>query len=689
MKSGRVVLASLFLIMLFSCLVNATNGYRFAVEAEIGPDQVSISDSFYFSTYLGGDDAKQSDDDRGAHSCIGPDGTVYSLIYSSTRHWPRVDAIYDTYRGGESDIVLIQTSADGTEYLFSTFLGGNGLDFPSKMHVDNQGNVYIVGSTRSTDLATPGSYDDTWNGNDDVFVMKLNPHTGTIHYATYIGGSSDEHPNSLVVDSSGYVYVTGFTQSNDFPKVNAIDGVLDGGTDAFIFKLNADGTGLVFSTFIGGDGHEESSDIALGVDGDICITGRTGSSDFPTSDGAFDRTLNGSTDAFITKIESDGSGIVYSSLIGGTGTESGKCCVFDDAGNLYVTGTTHSIDFPTVTAYDAHSNGGLDTFLVKMNEQGSELLYSTYFGGIDDDMPRGMCLDEWGHVVIQGGTNSNDFPMVNAFDDELDGEMDIDENTYIDCFVSKLDISSNRLLFSTYIGGNGNEDSGWIDLDDKGNFIICGMTKSNDFPVTNNSLQDNYYYDWDVFVAAVYDRGDMDNDNLLEYQEVSAGTNRTNSDSDFDGMLDGWEVQYNLDPLDDSDASEDSDSDGLTNLQEHNLGTNPLLADSDLDSYPDGWEVANGFPPDDPNVPLNELFLFNLPLIVAAAVISVVVPIVYFFRPKQEIEAEERARIDAEAIEATRRALQELTEDIQTGSDSETINDRPSIEEGTEGGTEE
>ncbi|MFW9911768.1 MAG: SBBP repeat-containing protein [Candidatus Thorarchaeota archaeon] len=690
MKSGRVVLASLFLIMLFSCLPNTTNGYRFEVESEIGPNQVSISESFYFSTYLGGDDAKQSDDDRGAHSCIGPDGTVYSLVYSSTQYWPMVDAIYDTYRGGESDIVLVQTTADGTEYMFSTFLGGNGLEFPAKMHVDDQGSVYIVGSTSSTDLATPGSYDETFNGgNNDVFVMKLNPHTGIIHYATYIGGSSDEHPYSLVVDSSGYVYVTGYTQSNDFPKVNAIDGVLNGGTDAFIFKLNADGSDLEFSTFFGGSGGDKGYDITLGLDGKVCITGETSSIDFSSSDGAYDRTLNGTLDGFIAKIEADGSEIIYSSLIGGTGTDSGRCCVSDSAGNLYVTGSTQSGDFPCVAPYDEDSNGNLDVFLLKMNEQGSELLYSTYFGGNHDDEPRGICLDEWGHVVIQGGTSSDDFPMKNAFDDELDGEIDIDENTFIDCFVSRLDIISNRLLFSTYIGGNGNEDSGWIDLDDKGNFVICGMTKSNDFPVTDDSLQAGYFYNWDVFVAAVYDRGDMDEDDLMEFQERALGTDPLNPDSDSDSMPDGWEYHNGLNPLLD-DSFQDLDLDGLSNKDEYLLGTYPNNPDSDRDSYPDEWEVANGFDPLDSNVPLNELLLFNSPLITAAAIIAVAALIVYLVRPKSEIAAEEQARIQAEDIEATRRALQELTEDIQSESVTDAPVDGPMIvEDADEGGDDE
>ncbi len=685
MKPGRVVIASLFLIMLLTCLADTTNGHRFILEPRIEPAQVTISESFYFSTFLGGD-VRLSKDDRGAHACIGPDGTIYSLIYSDTENWPMVDAIHDTYLGGESDIVLFQTNANGTEHLFSTFLGGNGLDFPAKMDIDDQGNVYIAGSTRSTDFATPGSYDDSFNGNDDVFVMKLNPHAGTVLYATYIGGSSDEHANSLVVDSTGNVYVTGITHSSDFPTVNAIDGVLDGGTDAFIFKLNADGTGLVFSTYIGGSGGEQGHDIALGLDGDVCITGETGSIDFPSSDGAFDRTLNGTGDGFITKIESNGSDIIYSTLIGGVGPDSGRCCLFDEAGNLYVTGTAHSSDFPTMPPLDTPPSGGLDVFLLKMNEQGSDLLYSTYFGGIDDDVPRGVHLDEWGYVFIQGGTNSDDFPMVNASDDELSG--DFRELFFIDCFVSKLDISSNKLEFSTYMGGNQNEDSGWIDFDDSGNIVICGMTTSSDFPVTNDSIQEDYYYNWDVFVAAVYDRGDMDGDLLMEYQEISAGTNRTNSDSDFDSIPDGWEFHNDLNPLDD-DSLFDYDLDELTNRDEYLHGTDPWNPDSDFDSYPDGWEVANGFSPVDANVPIDELLLFNLPLIAVVSIAAIAVPTVYFFLPRIRTEVEEQAEVESVDVTETRKALQELTDDIRSEPRSEIISDENSIREEADEGEDD
>jgi hypothetical protein len=664
LKFGKAVLATLFLIMLLACPITNTTGYRFVVEPKMGLNQVSVSDSFNFSTYLGGDEW-YSDDDRGGHACIGPDGTIYALIYSETEYWPMVNAINDSFLGEPSDIVLVQMSADGTELLYSTFLGGDGLDFPAKMEIDGQGNVYIVGSTRSTDFATPGSYDETFNGNDDVFVMKLNPDTNTVHYATYIGGSSDEHANSLVVDSSGNVYVTGITHSNDFPIVNGVDGVFGGGTEAFILKLNTDGTELLFSTYIGGSGYEEGNDIAIGPDGDVCITGKTGSIDFNCSDGTFDTTLNGSGDGFITKIKSDGSEIIYSTLIGGIGTDSGQCLIFDDAGNLYVTGTTHSPDFPTLNAYDDSLNGVLDVFLLKMSELGSYLLYSTYIGGIEADMPRGICLDAWGYVVIQGGTNSDDFPMANAFDDELSGE--VIEGFYIDCFVLKLDINSNWLHFSTYMGGSQNEDSGWIDYDDNGNIVICGMTTSSDFPVSNDSIQNEYYRNWDVFVAAVHDWGDMDDDDLLEFQEISVGTDSTNPDSDFDSIPDGWEFHNGLNPLID-DSLQDIDWDELINIDEYLHGTDPRNPDSDFDSFQDGWEVANGFDPLNPYVPIPELLLFYLPIIAGGVIIAIMIPIVYFFRPKPEPEAEERVVID---VDETRRALRDLTEDIQSEAVSE------------------
>jgi hypothetical protein len=335
-----------------------------------------------------------------------------------------------------------------------------------------------------------------------------------------------------------------------------------------------------------------------------------------------------------------------------------------------------------VAAINDSHNGGRDVFLQKILQDDSSVEFSTYLGGIENEEPRAMAIDEWGCIYICGGTDSDDYPLASASDDIINGEHL--PNVYIDCFVSKIDVDRSRLLFSSYLGGVSNEDPESLVLDDDGNLVICGMTKSSDFSVTSNAYQNSFFPgEWDAFLVVLYDRGDMDGDNLLEYQETLRGTNRTNNDTDFDQIPDGYEVLNGMNPLVD-DSFQDIDTDGLLNLDEYLIGTNPNNRDSDGDTISDGWEVANGYDPLDANVPIPELIVYNASIIALVAIIAVTIPTLYFLRPKRKKKARTEIREKGYDQDETRSALEALSKDLPNGEDEEIELD-PSGEDGVSG----
>lgn len=321
-------------------------------------------------------------------------------------------------------------------------------------------NAYIAGLTRSDNFPTTlGAYDTTHGGVDDGFITKLNS-TGTdLIYSTYLGSiGSTEECVAIAVDSSGKAYVVGETTHPNFPITrNAYDGSHNGGYDIFITKLNTTGTGLFYSTYLGGSG----ADRAVGVSGGIAVdgignayvTGHTNSSNFPTTAGAYDTGYNGGTwgDVFITKINSSGSTLLYSTFLGGSGDDYGHGITVDGSGNAYVTGYTTSSNFPTTP--DAESSGCVSSvFLTKINPVGSSLLHSTCLGGNNHEEAWDIVVDASGNAYITGSTMSSDFPTTStAFDTSLDG----DEDT----FIAKFLIPSQLPVFDGHdFDGDSNSD---------------------------------------------------------------------------------------------------------------------------------------------------------------------------------------------------------------------------------------
>ena len=380
--------------------------------------------------------------------------------------------------------------------LFSMFIGGTSSDVARDIAIDSSGDVFTVGMTYSTDFpVTAGAFDMVENGGLDVFVSKLNPTGSSLMYSTYIGGSNDDYGYSIEVDSTGNAYIVGTTTSGDFPTTaSAYDRTLDGG-DAFVAKLDAAGSGLVYSTFLGGSYNDGGASIAIDAVGNAFAVGSTNSSDFPTSPGAFDRSENGFFDAFVTKLNALGTGLLYSTFLGGTESENGQEIDIDVLGNTFVFGHTYSSDFPTSTgAFNRIYEGNLDTFVTELDSTGSGIVYSTYLGGGDWDNPDSLAVDSFGCAYVVGATMSVDFPTTpGAFDRTLAGGQD--------AFVTKLNATGTGLVYSTFLGGSGTDSARDIALDSAANVYVTGGTGSGNFPITPGAFDSSLNGGFDAYVT--------------------------------------------------------------------------------------------------------------------------------------------------------------------------------------------
>jgi hypothetical protein len=377
--------------------------------------------------------------------------------------------------------------------LYSTYLGGSGVDAGGGIAVDGAGSAYVTGQTTSADVPTTvGAFDTTYNGGgSDAFVTKLNAAgSAPLLYSTYLGGSGDDVGRGIAVDGTGSAYVTGFTSSGNFPTtVGAFDATYNGVTDAFVTKLNAGGSAPLYSTYLGGSAFDAGHGIALDGANSAYVTGFTHSGDFPTTPGGFDTTLDGPSDAFVTKLNPAGSApLVYSTYLGGSSEDIGFAIAVDGTASAYVTGSTRSIDFPTtVGAFDTSHNGNADAFVTKLTTAGSALLYSTYLGGSDFDSGRALAVDTFANAYVTGETQSTDFPTTpGAFDPTYNGGFN-------DAYVTKLNSAGSApLVYSTYLGGSDIDSGFGIAVDGAGSAYVTGFTGSTDFPTTPGAFDTTY-----------------------------------------------------------------------------------------------------------------------------------------------------------------------------------------------------
>jgi Bacterial Ig-like domain (group 3)/Beta-propeller repeat len=374
---------------------------------------------------------------------------------------------------------------------YSTYLGGSAGDYGYGIAVDAAGNAYVTGLTASSNFPTAHALQATFGGYADAFVAKLNAAGSALLYSTYLGGSDYDVGHGIAADSAGNAYVTGDTSSTNFPTVNALQPVAGGNGDAFVAKLSPDGSALVYSTYLGGAGGDGGYGIAVDSAGNAYVTGGTSSTNFPTAN-ALQPVPGGNGDAFAAKLDATGAGLVYSTYLGGSGGDAGSGIAVDSAGNAYVTGGTSSTNFPTANALQPMPGGNGDTFVAKLDAAGTALVYSTYLGGTGEEAGFGIAVDSAGNTYVTGRTASPDFPMANPFQPTVGGSYD--------AFVTKLNATGTALVYSTYLGGRGPDAGYGIGADGAGHAYVTGETLSADFPLAN-AFQPNFGGNYDAFVT--------------------------------------------------------------------------------------------------------------------------------------------------------------------------------------------
>jgi Beta-propeller repeat len=406
--------------------------------------------------------------------------------------------------------------------IYATYLGGANTDVGYGIAIDGAGNAYIAGQTYSTDFPiTTGAFQTACTGkagrgcykNGEAFIAKLNPEGSALLYSTYLGGSGGDAASSIAIDRSGNAYITGQTFSSNFPvtsgafQKNCKGKDPCGKGDVFVTKLDPSGSALIYSTYLGGSGTDWAASIAIDKIGNAYVTGGTSSTNFPVTRGAFQTECRDKKcslgDAFVTKLDPSGSALIYSTYLGGIAIDYGRGIAVDKAGNAYITGGTTSRNFPvTPGAFQTicgDPNCYLDdAFVAKLNSTGSALIYSTYLGGNDYDIGTGIVLDTGDHAYVVGWTGSTDFPTRNPLQAFNAGAGDL--------FIAKLNPSGSALDYSTYLGGDGQDNGNSIAIDSAGNVFVTGSTSSNNFPTLHPIQSSNFGY-VNIFVAEISHAG--------------------------------------------------------------------------------------------------------------------------------------------------------------------------------------
>jgi hypothetical protein len=421
----------------------------------------------------------------------------------------------------------------GETYLgYSTYLGGPSSDYAYDIAVDKYGAAYITGEAGSGfPLVNPAQ---PYRGGGDAFVAKISPDGQTLVYATYIGGSYLDEADSIAV-AKGFAYITGFTESGDFPTTPGAFQTANGhGTcegfaycaDAFVVRLGLDGGSLMYSTFLGAGGADSGDGIAVDAAGNAYIMGQTNSRFFPvlnavqpTYGGGYCSQPSGHNcdDAFVTKLNANGSGLIYSTYLGGNADEgfffhdTGDIAI-DQAGHAYITGYTKSPNFPTYDALQPTKSGIVDAYVTKLSSDGSAFVYSTFLGGTTGEKGGGIAADAAGNAYVTGQTFSDDFPTTpGAFQPIARGNAD--------AFVCKLNPVGSAFGYSTFLGDTEWDAAGDIAVDTAGHVYVTGVTYSTAFP-TSNAFQPGHAGGYgDAFVTKF-----MSNGNAVAFSSYLGGS---------------------------------------------------------------------------------------------------------------------------------------------------------------------
>jgi uncharacterized protein (TIGR03437 family) len=464
------------------------------------------------STYLGG-----SGTEAAGRVATDAQGNIYMAGTTTDPAFPVTPGAYTNADASTFNAVLLKLNASGSEVLTVTHFGGADPELGMVLAFDPGGNIYMAGATMSADFpTTQGSLRSQAIANDkfSCFVTKLSPTANRLLYSTYLGGADFEVCTAIAVDSTGAAYLGGYTKSRDFPATPDTfqptyrSPSVTPGFDGFITKLNPAGSGIVYSTFLGGPGTEYLTGLALDAQGNVYVCGATTSSNFPVTSAAFQRSYGGASfaletmpelgDAFVAKIDPTASSILYATYLGGRQDDFASGIAVDGQGNAYVTGWTRSANFPASAGSlqtALRGEGGEtrypsgDAFVTKINPSGSAAVYSTYLGGSLDDRGLAIAVDSTGNAWVTGNTLSTDFPVsADARQTRFGGAAPEDFLVTGDAFVTQLNPAGTRVLYSTYHGGGSNDLGYTVAIARDGGVFVAGSTGSKNLFATPGAL---------------------------------------------------------------------------------------------------------------------------------------------------------------------------------------------------------
>jgi len=412
---------------------------------------------------------------------------IYFAGRTTSSNFPITPGSFENKFSGDYDVFVVKLNPSGEKMLFSTFLGSPGLDLATDIKlVGPADDILLLGLAGADGFpTTSGAYQTTHGGLEDLFILKLNNDGNSLIFSTLVGGSTDEEASGIQIDNQGNIYVLGYA-GYYFPTTpGAYQETLMGDYDVCVFKLNSDGSKLLCSTFIGGPERDRSAGIALDEKNNVYISAWVMGT-FPTTTGAYDRTFNGNIDMAVAKLDPTLSTLIFSTLIGGPGDDrSVSDVILDQDKNIVIVGKAGN-GFPTTSgSYSPNFRGGdSDAFILKLDNTGTNLLYSSFLGSPGSDYARDVNIDQSGNLLITGSCGEG-FPLSDCpFDNTYNGGAS-------DCFISKININNSTLLYSTYLGTSGTE-CGEAISGSGDTIIIAGQTNSAGMPVTNTALDPSF-----------------------------------------------------------------------------------------------------------------------------------------------------------------------------------------------------
>jgi hypothetical protein len=522
-----------------------------------------------YSTLFGGGDF-----DYAGAIALDSSGNAYITGYTSSfADFPTNTDVSPHFGGSTTqfnyDAFVSKLNQDGSGYVYSTYLGGTGFDSGAGIAVDSAGNAYVTGATSSADFPLKNAFQDSlFEGVSSIFVSRLNASGSALTYSTFIGAEfGNSIGYSIAVDASGNAYVTGISRGR-YPTKNGYQSNDDcralNAFPAIVAKINTTQSGddsFVYSTELCGPGISSGFSIAADNSGVVYVTGTTTSPSFPTKNPAFTGSANlgGSTefgDVFITKLDTTKSGsssLLWSTYFGGGQGEEGEAIATDGAGAVYIAGGTASRDLPiSPNAFQSQTQDGFNAFVAKFDTTQSgtaSYVWSSYLGGSSFDGASGVAVDPSGNVYVRGWTSSANFPTLNAPQATFGGGTSANNMTPTDAFVTKIKSDGSALLYSTYLGGSGNEDfrddifarGPGIAVDSSGNAYLTGATRSSDFPVSANAYFFTLQGTQDAFVAKLVEQPDF-SFSAISAVTISAGSSgstnvKVNSKDEFNQQV--------------------------------------------------------------------------------------------------------------------------------------------------------